>query len=186
MQIMIRTIRIGPIVRVHASPENRRATWGTRPRGLLPLRTGAFVVRVLGCSSGPLPETEREKMAARSSSGGDYDLSNPIGSFADVVRRVVLQPRDFFARKPARSAGVRPGVHRDLRAAGRAAHLPRRPRGRHLAGRHARGPGLPGFPGEPDRFSDPKEAALTSFTSESSIRVSELYWTVESGGKRRE
>ena len=30
-------------------------------------------------------------------SGGDYDLSDPVGSFVDVVRRVVLQPAAFFA-----------------------------------------------------------------------------------------
>ena len=37
-------------------------------------------------------------MASRTSSpGGDYDLSNPVGSFVDVVRRVVLQPSAFFA-----------------------------------------------------------------------------------------
>jgi hypothetical protein len=34
---------------------------------------------------------------SRSTSGGDYDLSDPINGFVDVVRRVVLQPRAFFA-----------------------------------------------------------------------------------------
>ena len=29
--------------------------------------------------------------------GGDYDLSDPLGSFLDVVRRVVLRPAAFFA-----------------------------------------------------------------------------------------
>ena len=29
--------------------------------------------------------------------GGDYDLSDPLGSFLDVVRRVVLRPAVFFA-----------------------------------------------------------------------------------------
>src|SRR3712207_4823974 len=36
-----------------ASPANRTVTWRTMPRGLLPLRTRAFVVRVLRCSPGP-------------------------------------------------------------------------------------------------------------------------------------
>jgi hypothetical protein len=33
----------------------------------------------------------------RSASGGEFDLSNPVNSFVDVVRRVVLQPVRFFA-----------------------------------------------------------------------------------------
>ena len=36
-------------------------------------------------------------MGVRSTSGGDYDLSNPLESFANTVRRVVLQPVGFFA-----------------------------------------------------------------------------------------
>jgi hypothetical protein len=44
---------------------------------------------------------EREKMASRTApSGGDYDLSDPINSFVDVVRRVVFQPPAFFADIP--------------------------------------------------------------------------------------
>ena len=39
-------------------------------------------------------------MGIRRTSGGDYDLSNPIESFADVVRQVVLQPVGFFAGLP--------------------------------------------------------------------------------------
>ena len=39
-------------------------------------------------------------MGVRSTSGGDYDLSNPVGSFVDTVRRVVLQPVGFFAGLP--------------------------------------------------------------------------------------
>ncbi len=40
-------------------------------------------------------------MATRTTPGeGDYNLSNPINSFADVVRRVVLQPVSFFAVLP--------------------------------------------------------------------------------------
>ena len=36
----------------------------------------------------------------RSASGGEYNLSDPLGSFVDVVRRVVLQPAQFFAAMP--------------------------------------------------------------------------------------
>ncbi len=36
----------------------------------------------------------------RSASGGEYDLSNPVGSFVEVVRGVVLQPVRFFAGIP--------------------------------------------------------------------------------------
>jgi hypothetical protein len=40
-------------------------------------------------------------MASRTTtSGGDYDLSDPVNSFAEVVTRVVLQPSAFFARLP--------------------------------------------------------------------------------------
>ncbi len=38
----------------------------------------------------------------RSSGGGDYDLSDPVNSFADVVRRVILGPTRFFAQLPRR------------------------------------------------------------------------------------
>lgn len=34
--------------------------------------------------------------------GGDYDLQNPVGSFVDVVRRVVTQPVAFFSGIPRR------------------------------------------------------------------------------------
>jgi hypothetical protein len=36
----------------------------------------------------------------RSAAGGEFDLSNPVNSFVDVVRRVVLQPGRFFAAVP--------------------------------------------------------------------------------------
>ena len=49
-------------------------------------------------------------MASRSSSGGDYDLSDPLGSFADVVRRVVLQPQGFFAGLPRQGGLLGPLV----------------------------------------------------------------------------
>ena len=48
-----------------------------------------------------IKEGEVKKMGVRSTSGGgDYDLSNPLASFADTVRRVVLQPVGFFAALP--------------------------------------------------------------------------------------
>ena len=43
----------------------------------------------------------RMSVGARSG-GGDYNLSDPINSFADVVRRVVLRPTAFFAGLPRR------------------------------------------------------------------------------------
>lgn len=52
-------------------------------------------------------------MAARTNaraSGGDYDLSNPVGSFVDVVRRVVARPAEFFAGMPRRGNYVPPLV----------------------------------------------------------------------------
>jgi hypothetical protein len=40
-------------------------------------------------------------MASRTTtSGGDYDLSDPLNSFVEVVRRVVFQPSAFFAGLP--------------------------------------------------------------------------------------
>jgi hypothetical protein len=36
----------------------------------------------------------------RLASGGEFNLSDPLGSFVDVVRRVVLQPAQFFAAMP--------------------------------------------------------------------------------------
>jgi hypothetical protein len=36
------------------------------------------------------------------SGGGDYNLSDPVDSFADVVRRVILRPPRFFAELPRR------------------------------------------------------------------------------------
>ena len=51
---------------------------------------------------------ERAKMGVRRTSGADYDLSNPVESFADVVRRVVLQPVGFFAGLPRRGSLLNP------------------------------------------------------------------------------
>src|SRR5215212_4029443 len=47
-------------------------------------------------------------MGVRRTSGADYDLSNPVESFADVVRRVVLQPVAFFAGLPRRGSFLNP------------------------------------------------------------------------------
>jgi hypothetical protein len=49
-------------------------------------------------------------MGIRRTSGADYDLSNPVESFADVVRRVVLQPVRFFANLPQRGSLLNPLV----------------------------------------------------------------------------
>jgi hypothetical protein len=49
-------------------------------------------------------------MGIRRTSGGDYDLSNPIESFADVVRQVVLEPVGFFAGLPRRGSLLNPLV----------------------------------------------------------------------------
>ena len=38
--------------------------------------------------------------ASRTTPGGEFDLSNPVGSFVDVARRVLLQPARFFAAMP--------------------------------------------------------------------------------------
>ena len=51
---------------------------------------------------------ERGKMGVRSTSGGEYDLSNPLESFVDTVRRVVLQPVGFFAGLPRRGVNLSP------------------------------------------------------------------------------
>jgi hypothetical protein len=50
-------------------------------------------------------------MASRTTtSGGDYDLSDPVGSFVDVVRRVVFQPPTFFAGLPRQGSLLSPLV----------------------------------------------------------------------------
>ena len=50
-------------------------------------------------------------MASRtSSSGGDYNLSDPVGSFVDVARRVALQPAAFFAGVPRQGSLLNPLV----------------------------------------------------------------------------
>jgi hypothetical protein len=42
--------------------------------------------------------------------GGDYDFSNPINSFVEVVRRLVFQPAIFYAGLPRRGNFVSPLV----------------------------------------------------------------------------
>lgn len=42
--------------------------------------------------------------------GGDYNLSDPVGSFVDVTRRVVTRPTEFFARLPRRGDFLSPLV----------------------------------------------------------------------------
>lgn len=52
-------------------------------------------------------------MSARTApgaSGGDYDLSNPVNSFLDVVRRVVTTPAEFFSGIPRRGNFLSPLV----------------------------------------------------------------------------
>ena len=50
-------------------------------------------------------------MASRTtSSGGDYDLSDPLNSFVDVLRRVVSQPASFFAGLPREGNFLNPLV----------------------------------------------------------------------------
>ena len=50
-------------------------------------------------------------MASRTTtSGGDYDLSDPVNSFVDVVRRMVLQPATFFAGLPRQGSVLGPLV----------------------------------------------------------------------------
>ena len=50
-------------------------------------------------------------MASRTTaSGGDYNLSDPVNSFVDVVRRVVFQPTSFFAGLPRQGNFLSPLV----------------------------------------------------------------------------
>ena len=48
--------------------------------------------------------------ASAGSPGGDYDLSYPVGSFTDVVRRVVTRPVEFFSSIPRRGNLLAPLV----------------------------------------------------------------------------
>ena len=50
-------------------------------------------------------------MASRTtSSGGDYDLSDPVKSFVDVARRVAFQPAAFFSGLPRQGSLLNPLV----------------------------------------------------------------------------
>ena len=50
-------------------------------------------------------------MASRTTtSGGDYNLSDPLNSFVEVVRRVVFQPQAFFAGLPRQGSLLGPLV----------------------------------------------------------------------------
>ena len=49
-------------------------------------------------------------MASRTTSGGDYNLSDPANSFVDVVRGVLLQPATFFAGLPRQGSLLGPLV----------------------------------------------------------------------------
>ena len=50
-------------------------------------------------------------MASRTvPSGGDYNLSDPLNSFVEVVRRVVFQPSTFFAGLPRQGSLLSPLV----------------------------------------------------------------------------
>jgi hypothetical protein len=48
--------------------------------------------------------------ASRSTPGGEFDLSNPVASFVDVARRVLLQPARFFAAMARRGPLLNPLV----------------------------------------------------------------------------
>jgi hypothetical protein len=55
-------------------------------------------------------EGDEQMGMGRSASGGEFDLSNPVNSFVDVVRRVVLQPVRFFAGLPRSGTLLNPLV----------------------------------------------------------------------------
>jgi hypothetical protein len=48
--------------------------------------------------------------ASARAQGGDYDLSDPAGSFVDVVRRVAFRPAAFFAGLPRQGSLLSPLV----------------------------------------------------------------------------
>src|SRR3712207_6172614 len=58
-------------------------------------------------------EREEQGMGVRANSRGqegDYSLSDPVGSFVDVVRRVAFQPAAFFAGLPRQGSLLSPLV----------------------------------------------------------------------------
>ena len=92
-------------------------------------------------------------MASRTTtSGGDYDLSDPLNSFVDVVRRVVLQPTTFFAGLPRQGSFLGPLVFAlicievSVVLVGLLTFLGT-PRGSNLAVRREGRPGIPGVRG---------------------------------------
>jgi len=67
------------------------------PRAIPSLRLSAQGFRVEKRRPGYLYQRRSVTMASRTTSGGDYNLSDPVNSFVEVVRRVALQPVAFFA-----------------------------------------------------------------------------------------
>jgi hypothetical protein len=58
-------------------------------------------------------EREEQGMSVRArarAQAGDYDLSDPVGSFVDVVRRVAFRPAAFFAGLPRQGGLLGPLV----------------------------------------------------------------------------
>jgi hypothetical protein len=56
-------------------------------------------------------EREEQGMGVRArAQGGDYDLSDPVGSFVDVARRVAFRPAAFFAGLPREGSLLGPLV----------------------------------------------------------------------------
>jgi hypothetical protein len=52
----------------------------------------------------------RPILASRTTSEGDYNLSDPVNSFVDVARRVALQPVSFFTSLPRQGSFLGPLV----------------------------------------------------------------------------
>jgi hypothetical protein len=83
-----------------------------KAHGMSSLRLLVLPDIVVECHAVSLPAKEHnKKMTSRTTtSGGDYDLSDPVNSFVDVVRRVVLQPTAFFAGLPRQGNLLNPLV----------------------------------------------------------------------------
>src|SRR5215218_4991114 len=80
------------------------------PRAIPSLRLSAQGFRVEKRRPGYPYQRRSVTMASRTTSGGDYNLSDPVNSFVDVVRHVVLQPVVFFAHLPRQLTLVVPLV----------------------------------------------------------------------------
>src|SRR5918911_710961 len=75
------------------------------------LRLPAHGFRVEKRRPGHLDQRRSMTMVSRTTtSGGDYNLSDPVNSFVEVVRRVVLQPVAFFAGLPRQGSFLGPLV----------------------------------------------------------------------------